>query len=384
MIKIQTFFSHRIVLLLMCFLCATSTITAAKLSQTTLRKANAGNGQAMLEVATHYDVEYRRSDETNADLYKQAEYWFKKAAQAIKSGEGWYELAMFYNKYNQKDKGWEALLKSSTLGYADASYSIASTYRYGWYGPKDPSKCLEWYEKAYKQGKDCRSSIADCYLEGVGAEKNVAKGLQILAKMAKYTKYEGAIKTLKRYGYGPADYDRLIAANVSTTRPTTSTATAPSSNNSASSQSKKKIDLSKLYDKNEDLAYVFTFNNYRIYDKSHNEKAVVIINISKSKIFMVTEDDTKLDTYEFEKMSDFKGDDDEEVNGEDYRITLNNYDDNSCAVLVPMNSYVFFIQKIKDNKYVYPFTALNNNEKEEFLDFCKTIKKMVINARFSN
>ena len=100
--KIQTFFSHRIVLLLMCFLCATSTITAAKLSQTTLRKANAGNGQAMLEVATHYNVEYRRSDETNADLYKQAEYWFKKAAQAIKSGEGWYELAMFYNKYNQK------------------------------------------------------------------------------------------------------------------------------------------------------------------------------------------------------------------------------------------------------------------------------------------
>lgn len=99
---------------------------------------------------------------------------------------------------------------------------------------------------------------------------------------------------------------------------------------------------------------------------------------------MVTEDDTKLDTYEFEKMSDFKGDDDEEVNGEDYRITLNNYDDNSCAVLVPMNSYVFFIRKIKDNKYVYPFTALNNNEKEEFLDFCKNIKKMVINARFSN
>lgn len=379
MMKIQTFFSHRIVLLLMCFLCATSTITAAKLSQTTLRKANAGNGQAMLEVATHYDVEYRRSDETNADLYKQAEYWFKKAAQAIKSGEGWYELAMFYNKYNQKDKGWEALLKSSTLGYADATYAIASTYKYGWYGPKDPSKCLEWYEKAYKQGKDCRSSIADCYLEGVGTDKNVAKGLQILAKMAKETKYEGAIKTLKRYGYGPADYDRLIAANVNTTR----SSSASSSNSNASSQAKKKIDLTELYDKNEDLAYVFTFNNYEIYDKSYDEKAVVIINISKSKIFMITEDGTKLDTYEFEKISDFKGGDDEEENGEDNRITFNNYADNSYAMLVPMNSYVFFIRKVKDNRYVYPFTALNNNEKEEFLDFCKDIKEMVINARLS-
>ena len=186
--KISISFSHRILLLLMCIVCGASSITAAKLSQATLRKAKAGNGQAMLDVAIHYDVEYRRSDETNADLYKQAEYWFKKAAQTIKSGEGWYELANFYNNYKQEDKGWEPFLKSSALGYADATYAIASTYRYGWYGPKDPSKCLEWYEKAYKQGKDCRSSIADCYLEGVGTDKNVAKGLQILAKMAKETK----------------------------------------------------------------------------------------------------------------------------------------------------------------------------------------------------
>lgn len=186
--------------------------SAQAINQQKLNKAKAGNAEAMLSVAYQYRCAYDKDG--NTDNLKKAEYWLKKIGYRL-NFEGILDLATLYDtRFKDKEKTMATLMEASNAGCAQATYRIASTYQYGWYGPKDPSKCLAWYLKAQRQGYKCSQQIATCYLEGIGTEKNRAKGLQILAKDAiKGQQY--AIKELSRYGYGKTDYNRLANASTS-------------------------------------------------------------------------------------------------------------------------------------------------------------------------
>lgn len=218
------------------------TCSAQAVNQQKLNKAKAGNADAMLSVAYQYEIAYDKDG--NIDNLKKAEYWLKKVGHRL-NFEGILELATLYDtRFKDKEKGMATLMEASNAGCAQATYRIASTYQYGWYGPKDPSKCLTWYLKAQQQGYNCKQQIATCYIEGIGTEKNTAKGFQILAKDAiKGRQY--AIKELSQYGYGKTDYSRLANANTSNNNGyrrssnTGNSSSATYSSNASSSQTRQ-------------------------------------------------------------------------------------------------------------------------------------------------
>ncbi len=181
-------------------------ITAAQ-----TRAAKQGDLKAMADIAFDFQAAYRDSERPNPELLVQAEYWYRMAADKG-GGEQMYELAMFYSDQNYPySKVQECLLKASAKGYARASHSIASGYRYGHYGLGDKSKSFEWYQKAQSQGFDCQLDIANCYLEGdLGAPQDLDKGLSIMARLAKSGDGQAKNK-VEEYGYGPNDYDALAA-----------------------------------------------------------------------------------------------------------------------------------------------------------------------------
>ncbi len=181
-------------------------ITAAQ-----TRAARQGDLKAMADIAFDFQAAYRDSERPDPELLVQAEYWYRMAANKG-GGEQMYELAMFYSDQNYPySKVQDCLLKASAKGYARATRSIASGYRYGHYGFSDKSKSFEWYQKAQNQGLDCQLDIANCYLEGdLGAPQDLDKGLAIMARLAKGGDGQAKNK-VEEYGYGPNDYDALIA-----------------------------------------------------------------------------------------------------------------------------------------------------------------------------
>ena len=203
--------AKRICLVLIMAICSI-TCSAQVINQQKLNKAKAGNYDAMLSVAYQYRCAYDKDG--NIEHLKKAEYWLKRIGHRL-NFEGILDLAALYDtRFKDKEKCMATLMEASNAGCAQATYSIASTYQYGWYGPKAPSKCFTWYLKAQRQGYNCSQQIANCYIDGIGTEKNTAKGFQILAKDAIKGK-QYAIKELSRYGYGKADYNRLANANTS-------------------------------------------------------------------------------------------------------------------------------------------------------------------------
>lgn len=184
---------------------------AVGISPAQTRAAMQGSLKAMSDIAFDFQAAYRDSPNPNPELLGQAEYWYKMAADKG-GGEQLYDLAMFYSDQNYSAaKVQEALMKASAKGYARASRSIASGCRYGHYGFSDKSKSFEWYQKAQNQGLDCQLDIANCYLEGdLGVPQDLNKGLAIMARLAKGGDGQAKNK-VEEYGYGPNDYDALIA-----------------------------------------------------------------------------------------------------------------------------------------------------------------------------
>lgn len=189
----------------------TALYKAAGITAAQTRAARQGSVKAMADIAFDFQAAYRDSERPNPELLVQAEYWYRMAADKG-GGEQMYELAMFYSDQNYPySKVQDCLLKASAKGYARATHSIASGYRYGSYGFSDKSKSFEWYQKAQSQGFDCQLDIANCYLEGdLGAPQDLSKGLAIMARLAKGGDGQAKNK-VEEYGYGPNDYDALMA-----------------------------------------------------------------------------------------------------------------------------------------------------------------------------
>lgn len=184
---------------------------AAGITAAQTRAAKQGDVKAMADIAFDFQVAYRYSERPNPELLVQAEYWYRMAADKG-GGKQMYELAMFYSDQNYPySKVQDCLMQASAKGYASATHSIASGYRYGLYGFSDKRKSFEWYQKAQNQGFDCQLDIANCYLEGdLGAPQDIDKGLAIMARLAKGGDGQAKNK-VEEYGYGPNDYDALIA-----------------------------------------------------------------------------------------------------------------------------------------------------------------------------
>ena len=72
-------------------------------------------------------------------------------------------------------------------GDADAQVSLALCYANGTGIEKDEQKAVEWYQKASDQGNAvAQFSLALCYENGIGVEKDEQKAFELYQKVAEY------------------------------------------------------------------------------------------------------------------------------------------------------------------------------------------------------
>lgn len=83
----------------------------------------------------------------------------------------------------------EAFVQIETEAKKGCKYSQYAYANYFWLGlagkKEDRAKAMKWYEKSAVQGFDAAiNNLGICYYDGVGVEKNQAKGIELLKKAA--------------------------------------------------------------------------------------------------------------------------------------------------------------------------------------------------------
>lgn len=140
-----------------------------------LTLAESGDIKAIEEVANSY---YRGKNGFEEDNDK-ALLWFQKAVEIDSenvvglNGIG----NIFYNGYGVPvdiEKGATYYLKAATLGYSKAQFNIASHF-----ADEGDSKCIEWYEKAFRGGEyDAACKLGELYADGSIISQDIAKAMQ--------------------------------------------------------------------------------------------------------------------------------------------------------------------------------------------------------------
>lgn len=171
-----------------------------KIAQDYFEKAfNKGRRYSAFLVASCYDVGSK-----NYDKSKLIE-WLNKG---IESNETDCMLGMarlyctedttFSDIHNPK-KGIELIKKATKHGDAEAFDMLGQQYFSGQNTQKDDQKAFDCYEKAYrlKSGQGA-FHLGYCYIDGIGVEKNIAKGIEIWKNAVEYG-YGGAANNLFCY-----------------------------------------------------------------------------------------------------------------------------------------------------------------------------------------
>lgn len=92
-----------------------------------------------------------------------------------------------YQDYRNPHKGVELLKKASLRGNGNAYYNLGNLYYAGEDLPKDDSKAFaNWEKSSNLKNPDGASNLAYAYLEGVGCEKDVEKGIDIYKQAVDY------------------------------------------------------------------------------------------------------------------------------------------------------------------------------------------------------
>lgn len=92
-----------------------------------------------------------------------------------------------YSDIHNPRKGIELIKKASKHGSADAYNILGLQYFSGQNIPKDDKQAFDCYEKAYnlKSGQGA-FHLGYCYIDGIGVEKNIAKGIEIWKDAVEY------------------------------------------------------------------------------------------------------------------------------------------------------------------------------------------------------
>lgn len=193
--------------------------------ETLLPKAQAGDAQAMIELAQLYRESW--DDGSDANALK----WYKKAAESgnaqamfdlyeiyyfgnvgVESDENvaqaWLEKAAakghgeaLYTQgnniiYEDVNKGIALVTKGAEAGSANAQMFLGTYYNNSWNDEYNPAKAFEWMKKAAEQDlAEAQYNLATFYLKGIGTSANKSEALKWLKKAAE-NDYSFAIEIL--------------------------------------------------------------------------------------------------------------------------------------------------------------------------------------------
>ncbi len=154
--------------------------------QDTLKKAENGDLQAMLEVAeSYYDGD---QVEENDD---QAFAWAQKAYELAPDNT---DACYLYGKYlmdrcitdEQRELSATLLEQAANNGNIHACFKLAMLHLNGWSGMElDPPRAISYLEKgAALDGIGCIVLLGQCCLEGNGVERDIDRGISLLERAA--------------------------------------------------------------------------------------------------------------------------------------------------------------------------------------------------------
>lgn len=175
-----------------------------------MRKAETGDPQAMLDLATAYEKGklVPKNDE-------QVKLWRKTAIEVLeKKADAGDVKAMFYlalayeegkivEKNDKTASEW--YLKGAEAGHASSQYNLGLSYRHGLSTNIDYEKALYWFEKAAKQDySHAIMSICLMHYNGQGVPKNLPKAFELCMDAANkrdlYASY--MVGFMYKYGQG--------------------------------------------------------------------------------------------------------------------------------------------------------------------------------------
>lgn len=177
-----------------------------------LEKAyNEGSGSAAFLIAQIY-LGY---GDISKDLDKQV-FWLKKGSDRENSdcqhylGRIYISNDTTFVKYHNIPKGLELIKKAARHGNGDAYASLGDIYSSGEYSTKDDNLSFEYYSKShYYKSASGSFSLGWNYINGVGCEKDVAKGIDMWKDASEYGS-GAAANNLYCYYYGDKQFNGIV------------------------------------------------------------------------------------------------------------------------------------------------------------------------------
>ncbi len=108
-----------------------------------------------------------------------------------------------YKDLHNPQRGIDLLKRAARHGDGVAYFHLGNYYYNGKYLPKDDNKAFENWEKGAKLNScDAKGNLAYAYIEGVGCEKNIEKGIELYKQAAEEGSGFSAQKLYVCYGLG--------------------------------------------------------------------------------------------------------------------------------------------------------------------------------------
>ena len=140
-------------------------------------RADKGDGEAQLSVASHY----ANGSGVARDPMKAAKYLRKAAEQGVAEAQCLLGLAYADGRGVKLDKveGVRWLRRAADQGMAEAQFDLGMCYANGDGVAKNAVEAVAWYRKAADQGlPDAQCELGNCYIEGNGLPKDIPQGVK--------------------------------------------------------------------------------------------------------------------------------------------------------------------------------------------------------------
>lgn len=148
------------------------------------------------------------NDDIEKDI-KKAIDWYNKGVEG-NSTSCMLQLARIYlsedtlyKDLHSESKAIDMIKKAAKHGDSDAYKWLGKLYQYGEYLPKDDNKAFKYYEKSYKlNSPNGAFFLGFAYIDGIGCEKNVERGIEVWKKGAELGSGAAAYNLYCYYSYG--------------------------------------------------------------------------------------------------------------------------------------------------------------------------------------
>ena len=149
-----------------------------------LKRAEAGDTEAMREYAMMCGEDAKNSGGTDSESFHLAWEWLEKAAEGG-NAKAQSELASGYRALDEMEKAflWEE--KSANQDFTEAQYNLAVCYQDGIGTPKNPEKEFYWYQRAANNGlTEAKHILGVRYILGKGTPQDFEKAAYWLRQAA--------------------------------------------------------------------------------------------------------------------------------------------------------------------------------------------------------